>query len=52
MVQKGKKLIKLYNEAGVSNDRVLIKLASTWEGIKAGEIFRKRGHQLQFDLII
>ena len=41
MVAKGKKLIALYNEAGVTNDRVLIKLASTWEGIKAGEILEK-----------
>ena len=38
MVAKGKQLIGLYDEAGVTNDRVLIKLASTWEVIKAGEI--------------
>ncbi|NTS77976.1 transaldolase [Catenovulum sp. SM1970] len=36
-LEKARKLIKLYNEAGVSNDRVLIKLASTWEGIRAAE---------------
>ena len=36
MVAKGRKLIQLYADAGVSKDRVLIKLASTWEGIKAG----------------
>ncbi len=29
--------MELYNEAGISNDRVLIKIASTWEGIKAAE---------------
>lgn len=31
-VKKARQLIKMYNEAGVSNDRILIKLASTWEG--------------------
>jgi transaldolase len=33
MVAKGRKIIKLYEEAGVDKSRVLIKLASTWEGI-------------------
>ena len=51
MVAKGKKLIKLYNEAGVSNDRVLIKLASTWEGIKAGEILEKEGINCNLTLL-
>jgi transaldolase len=36
MVAKGRKLIQLYAESGISKDRVLIKLASTWEGIKEG----------------
>ena len=51
MVQKGKKLIKLYNDAGISNDRVLIKLASTWEGIKAGEILEKEGINCNLTLL-
>lgn len=51
MVAKGKKLIKLYNDAGVSNDRVLIKLASTWEGIKAGEILEKEGINCNLTLL-
>jgi transaldolase len=51
MVLKGKKLIKLYNDAGVSNDRVLIKLASTWEGIKAGEILEKEGINCNLTLL-
>lgn len=37
MVAKGLKLIALYKEAGISKDRVLIKLSSTWEGIQAGK---------------
>merc|ERR1712106_216780 len=36
-VAKALKLIKLYEELGVSKERVLIKLSSTWEGIKAAE---------------
>ena len=51
MVAKGKKIIKLYNDAGVSNDRVLIKLASTWEGIKAGEILEKEGINCNLTLL-
>jgi transaldolase len=51
MVAKGKKLIKLYNDAGVSNDRVLIKLASTWEGFKAVEILEKEGINCNLTLL-
>jgi transaldolase len=40
---KARKLIGLYNAAGVANDRVLIKIASTWEGIRAGEILEREG---------
>lgn len=36
MVAKALKLIGLYEEAGISKERVLIKLSSTWEGIQAG----------------
>lgn len=51
MVAKGRKLIKFYEEAGVGKDRVLIKLASTWEGIKAGEILEKEGIQCNLTLL-
>jgi transaldolase len=51
MVAKGRKLIKLYEDAGISKDRVLIKLASTWEGIKAGEILEKEGIQCNLTLL-
>lgn len=37
MVAKALRLIALYEEAGISKDRVLIKLSSTWEGIQAGK---------------
>jgi len=40
---KARKLIRMYNEAGISNEHVLIKIASTWEGIRAGEILEHEG---------
>ena len=36
MVKKAQRLIQLYKEAGISKERILIKLSSTWEGIQAG----------------
>ena len=38
-VKKAKKIIKLYEEAGVDKKRILVKIAATWEGIKAAERF-------------
>jgi transaldolase len=40
-VQKALALIRLYEEAGISRERVLIKIASTWEGIRAAEFLEK-----------
>jgi len=42
-LHKARKLIGLYNKAGIANDRVLIKIASTWEGICAAEILEREG---------
>ncbi len=42
-LHKARKLIRLYNEAGVNNSHVLIKIASTWEGIRAAEILEREG---------
>ncbi|WP_413112237.1 transaldolase [Thaumasiovibrio sp. DFM-14] len=50
-VEKARKLIKLYNDAGISNDRILIKLASTWEGIRAAEILEKEGINCNLTLL-
>jgi transaldolase len=51
MVAKGRKIIQLYKDAGVDKGRVLIKLASTWEGIKAGEILEKEGINCNLTLL-
>ena len=40
-ITKARKLIGLYRQAGIGRDRVLIKIASTWEGIKAAEVLEK-----------
>jgi transaldolase len=51
MVAKGREIIALYKEAGLPKDRVLVKLASTWEGIKAGEILEKEGINCNLTLL-
>ncbi|MBF7071991.1 transaldolase [Glaciecola sp. MH2013] len=50
-VQKAHKLIKLYKEAGIDKSRILIKIASTWEGIKAAEILEKEGINCNLTLL-
>jgi transaldolase len=50
-IAKARKLIGLYNEAGISNDRVLIKVASTWEGIRAAEQLEKEGIHCNLTLL-
>ncbi len=50
-VAKARQLIKMYNDAGISNDRILIKLASTWEGIRAAEILEKEGINCNLTLL-
>ena len=50
-VETARDIIKQYNDAGISNDRVLIKLASTWEGIKAAEILEKEGIHCNLTLL-
>lgn len=50
-VEKARQLMKLYNEAGISNDRILIKIASTWQGIRAAEILEKEGINCNLTLL-
>lgn len=51
LLAKARKLIELYEAAGVGRDRVLIKLASTWEGIRAAEKLEKEGIQTNLTLL-
>lgn len=50
-IAKAKRIIKLYNDAGISNDRILIKLASTWQGIRAAEQLEKEGINCNLTLL-
>ena len=50
-ITKARKLMALYNEAGISNDRILIKIASTWQGIKAAEQLEKEGINCNLTLL-
>ncbi len=42
-IQKARDLIKMYEEVGVSKDRILIKVAATWEGIQAAKVLESEG---------
>ncbi len=50
-VAKGRKLIALYEAAGIARERILIKIASTWEGIRAAEILEKEGIRCNMTLL-
>jgi len=50
-VDKALHIIKLYEAEGISKDRILIKVASTWEGIKAAEILQ-RDHGINCNLTL
>ncbi|AFU19511.1 transaldolase [Actinobacillus equuli subsp. haemolyticus] len=50
-IEKARQIMKLYNEAGISNDRILIKIASTWQGIRAAEVLEKEGINCNLTLL-
>ncbi|MDN2715822.1 transaldolase [Janthinobacterium sp. SUN120] len=50
-VAKGRDLIALYSNAGIARERVLIKIASTWEGIRAAAILEKEGIRCNMTLL-
>jgi len=50
-VDKARKLIALYQERGIGKERILIKIASTWEGIKAAEQLEKEGIHCNLTLL-
>ena len=48
---KAREIIALYEKSGVSRDRILIKIASTWEGIKAAEVLEREGIHCNLTLL-
>ena len=50
-IAKARKIIELYKEVGIDKSRILVKIAATWEGIKAAEILEKEGITCNLTLI-
>jgi transaldolase len=50
-IVKARELIALYEAAGIKRERVLIKIASTWEGIRAAEVLQKEGIRCNMTLL-
>jgi transaldolase len=50
-VERARRLIALYEHEGIARERILIKIASTWEGIKAGEILEREGIHCNLTLL-
>ncbi|MHC5352327.1 transaldolase [Metapseudomonas furukawaii] len=50
-LRRAERLIGLYEEAGIGRERVLIKIASTWEGIRAAERLERSGVQTNLTLL-
>jgi transaldolase len=50
-IKKARYLIDLYKKAGVGTDRVLIKIAATWEGVRAAEVLEKEGIHCNLTLV-
>ena len=48
-VRRAERLIALYREAGIDPARILIKIAATWEGVKAAAALKEQRHRLQPD---
>jgi transaldolase len=50
-IEKARQIIGMYEKAGISRERILIKIASTWEGIKAAEVLQKEGINCNLTLL-
>ena len=51
LVAKARRFIELYKKNGIERDRILVKLASTWEGIRAAEILQRDGINCNMTLL-
>lgn len=50
-VERARELVALYADAGIDKDRVLLKIASTWEGVKAAKVLEKEGIHCNMTLL-
>src|SRR5205823_10757049 len=51
LIGKAHRFIELYRQHGIARERVLIKIASTWEGIRAAEVLQKEGINCNMTLL-
>jgi len=51
LIAKGRRFIELYQQQGIPRERILIKIASTWEGIRACEVLQKEGISCNMTLL-
>jgi transaldolase len=51
LIAKGRHFIELYEKQGIPRERVLVKIASTWEGIKAAEVLQREGINCNMTLL-
>jgi transaldolase len=50
-IRKAHDIIQLYHEAGIAKERVLVKIASTWEGIQAAKVLEQEGIHCNMTLL-
>merc|ERR1712137_1149043 len=50
-VAKARELVALYEDAGIGKDRILLKIASTWEGLQAGKLLEEEGIHVNMTLM-
>jgi transaldolase len=50
-IERAKRIINLYEKAGIPRERILIKLASTWEGFQAARVLEKEGIHINMTLM-
>ena len=51
LVEKGRKFISLYEKRGIPRERILVKIATTWEGTRAAEVLQKEGTDCNMTLL-
>jgi transaldolase len=51
LIAKGRRFIELYQQHGIARERILVKIASTWEGIRAAEVLQREGINCNLTLL-
>ncbi len=51
LIDKGRKFIQLYKEKGIPKERILVKIATTWEGVQAAKVLQKEGINCNMTLL-